>query len=382
MADRNRAAVDVQSLHRNAQRIRAVQHLHRERFVEFPQADVVDAQARALQQFRHREYRADAHFVGLAAGHREAAEDAQRLQAALFGQRGAHHYRGGTAVGELAGVACGDHAAGRRRADAAHGFQCGVGADAFVGGDGDFAARQLPAGLVGDAHRHRHRHDLVVEFPGRLRGGGGELAAHAVFVLAFFRNVVAAGHLFGGLQHVPVQLRLVRHQPRVAEHGLVHHALHAGNAFHAASDEHIAFAGDHALRGGRDGLQAAGAEAIDGHSRHADRAAGAQCDLACDVHAGRAFWIGAAHQHVLDFGRVDAGARDGVLHAVRAERGAVGHVESALPAFRQSGTRGGDDDGVGHGGFLGRMRCGGDQVKVLPSAASAASSGAGSHAPA
>ena len=34
--------------------------------------------AGALQQFRNREYRPDAHLVGLAARHREAAEDAQR----------------------------------------------------------------------------------------------------------------------------------------------------------------------------------------------------------------------------------------------------------------------------------------------------------------
>jgi hypothetical protein len=35
----------------------------------------------ALEQARHREHRADAHLVGLAAGGDEAAEDAERLQA-------------------------------------------------------------------------------------------------------------------------------------------------------------------------------------------------------------------------------------------------------------------------------------------------------------
>jgi hypothetical protein len=38
---------------------------------------------------------------------------------------------------------------------------------------------------------------------------------------------------------------------------------------------------------------------------------GAQRDLARDVGAGGAFGVGAAHQHVLDLGRVDAGALDG-----------------------------------------------------------------------
>ena len=56
-------------------------HLHRERLVELPQIDVGHGLAGALQQLRNREHRADAHFVGLAAGDREAAEDAQRLRA-------------------------------------------------------------------------------------------------------------------------------------------------------------------------------------------------------------------------------------------------------------------------------------------------------------
>ena len=62
---------------RDAELVAAVEHLDGERLVELPQADVVHLQARALQQARHREDRADAHLVGLAAGDREAAEDAR-----------------------------------------------------------------------------------------------------------------------------------------------------------------------------------------------------------------------------------------------------------------------------------------------------------------
>ena len=50
-------------------------------------------------------------------------------------------------------------------------------------------------------------------------------------------------------------------------------------------------------------------------------------------------------------GGVDAGALDRGLDRVAAQRGAVRHVESALPALGQGRAGGGDDDGVGHGGL-------------------------------
>ncbi len=67
-----------------------------------------------------------------------------------------------------------------------------------------------------------------------------------------------------------------------------------------------------------------------------------------DVAAGRALAEGRSHDHVLDFGRVDAGARHRVLHRMRAQRGAVGHVECALPALAEPGARSGYDDGFCH----------------------------------
>ena len=86
MADGDGAAVDVEPVVGDAELVAAVDHLHREGLVQLPQADVVDLEAGALEQPRHREHRADAHLVGLAAGDREAAEDAERLEAALLGQ--------------------------------------------------------------------------------------------------------------------------------------------------------------------------------------------------------------------------------------------------------------------------------------------------------
>ena len=45
VADGDRAAVDVQAVRRDAELVAAVEHLHREGFVQLPQVDVVDLQA-------------------------------------------------------------------------------------------------------------------------------------------------------------------------------------------------------------------------------------------------------------------------------------------------------------------------------------------------
>src|SRR5471032_2699727 len=117
VADGDRAAVDVQAVHRNAQLVGAVQHLHGERFVQFPQADVLDLQAGLFQQFRNCEHGTDAHLVRLATGHGEATEDAQRLQAFRFGDFGVHHDGHRSAVRKLASVAGAEDAARHRAAD-------------------------------------------------------------------------------------------------------------------------------------------------------------------------------------------------------------------------------------------------------------------------
>ena len=60
------------------------------------------------------------------------------------------------------------------------------------------------------------------------------------------------------------------------------------------------------------------------------------------------FGIGAAHHHVLDLGRVEPRALDGVAQGVAAERGPMGHVERAFPALAKRRARGGDNDGIWH----------------------------------
>src|ERR1700731_475221 len=54
VADRDRAAVDVVLLRVDAELVTRIQALAGERLVEFPQIDIGDLQALALQQLRHR----------------------------------------------------------------------------------------------------------------------------------------------------------------------------------------------------------------------------------------------------------------------------------------------------------------------------------------
>src|SRR5882724_10467217 len=77
VADRDRAAIDIELVHRNAEAVAAIEHLAGERLVQFPQIDIVHFHAGALQQLRYREYRTDAHLVRLAARDRKAAERAE-----------------------------------------------------------------------------------------------------------------------------------------------------------------------------------------------------------------------------------------------------------------------------------------------------------------
>src|ERR1700742_2783303 len=53
MADRNRAAVDVELVGIDAELVAAIDHLDRKGFIEFPEIDVVDLQAVALEPPRY-----------------------------------------------------------------------------------------------------------------------------------------------------------------------------------------------------------------------------------------------------------------------------------------------------------------------------------------
>ncbi|OIQ64419.1 hypothetical protein GALL_540290 [mine drainage metagenome] len=129
-------------------------------------------------------------------------------------------------------------------------------------------------------------------------------------------------------------------EPRVLQHVGVDLLLHARDALDPASDVNVTFATDDALRGQGNGLQARRAKTVHRHPRDRYRAAGAQSDLAGDVGAVSAFREGTTHDHVFHFSGIDAGTLNRVLHHMAAQRGTVGQVERALPAFGQRGAGG------------------------------------------
>ena len=112
----------------------------------------------------------DTHFVGLAAGNGKAAKNAERVQAALRREFGAHHHLHRRAIGELAGIAGRDHTAFDRRFDLRDAFVPGVAAYAFVLGSGGFTGGLGTGVLVDDFHGRGQRHDFVIEFAGGARG--------------------------------------------------------------------------------------------------------------------------------------------------------------------------------------------------------------------
>src|SRR5205085_4927748 len=85
MADRDRAAIDVEQLVRNAELIPAIDYLDGEGLVQLPEADVAHLQAEPVEQLRHCEDRADTHLVRLGAGDGHADIAAERGQALLRG---------------------------------------------------------------------------------------------------------------------------------------------------------------------------------------------------------------------------------------------------------------------------------------------------------
>src|SRR5579871_6600709 len=80
MADRDRAAIHVQPVVRYAELVAAVDHLHREGLVQFPEVDILDLQPVALEQLGHGEDRADAHLVRFAPHHLETTIDTEWLE--------------------------------------------------------------------------------------------------------------------------------------------------------------------------------------------------------------------------------------------------------------------------------------------------------------
>ena len=335
VAERDRAAVEVQHLVANAEFAHARQGLRGEGLVEFDDVDRADLDIGALQRLARRRDRADAHDVRLAAGHRHRGEARQRLKVVALGEFfRADEHRGG-AVGQRRRGAGGDRALlveGRLQPSQRLGR--GVGADAAV------LFHRRPVGFDG--------HDLVGQLAGGLRGGGLLVAAQRQFLLRRAGDLPAPRHILRrlahrhvGAGHLGVQRR-VRHRVEAA-------GRHARHALDAGADEGLAGAKADLPGGDMDRVHRGAAEPVDGCAPDAQRQVGLQRDEARHVEPLLGLREGAAENQILDLGRVDAGALHQSPHHFGDEIVGPHLGQRAFLGEREGGAGIACDDDVLHG---------------------------------
>ena len=253
VADRDRAAIDVELGRVDAELVARVQALAGEGFVQLPQVDVVDLQAMARQQSGDRKHRAYAHLVGLAARHCPALESAQRLQPTALGLLGFHQHDRSAAVGELAGIAGGDEVARTAdRLELGQASQRGVGAVALVTVDHHVDHRLFLRDLVDHLHPGLDRDDLVLELASSLGSGHQLLRLQRVLVLVIAAELVALGDDVGGLDHRHPECRVHRGQAIVTATAAT---TLVGDRIDTATHHHARTLFDDVVRGHSDRVQ-------------------------------------------------------------------------------------------------------------------------------
>ncbi len=194
-------------------------------------------------------------------------------------------------------------------------------------------------------------------------GVGGE------FVGLFAGDAEFSGDVFGAEAHVDIGVGIMVDQPRiggnlVAAHGDERHGLGA------AGDDDFGGAAANALGSKRDGLQAGGAEAVDGHRGGFDRETGAERGDAGDVHALFAFGHGAAEDDVVDLLGVDRrNAGEDFFYGEGSEIVGARGTQRAFVGAAYGSAYGGNDYGFWHGKSPRGARAG--RAKARPLASSA-----------
>src|SRR5687767_7876605 len=110
MAERDRAAVHVDLVVRDAELALAINGLARERFVDLEKIDVFDLHSILREQLLDRRIRTDAHDRGIDADRDVGAEIAEALQPKRLRGGFAHYERSGSAIRKRRAVARGDGA--------------------------------------------------------------------------------------------------------------------------------------------------------------------------------------------------------------------------------------------------------------------------------
>jgi len=127
---------------------------------------------------------------------------------------------------------------------------------------------------------------------------------------------------------------------------------HPGHALDAGGDHDVVRPRDDALGGEVRGLLGGAALTVDGGADRRFREPGGEGGVAAHVDCLVPHLHDAAHDHVLDQLRVEAGALDQSVQRERGEINGVDVLERAVPPPLR-GADGVDDDGRGHGSLLG-----------------------------
>ena len=209
MADRDRPAIHIEPIVRNAELVAAVEHLHGEGLVKLPQADILDRQIEAFQQLGDREYRADAHLIGFRTRHRHTDISAHGCEPPRLGDFRFHqHTRSGT-VGKLARIASRDRIAlAHDGVELCQPFDSRIGAVAIVHRNGDVLLRHLTRFAVLHVHRSRHFDDLVAELARSLRRRRPLLGLQRIGILILARDAIPFGDHFGSADHRHENIRM------------------------------------------------------------------------------------------------------------------------------------------------------------------------------
>ncbi|MNZ82899.1 hypothetical protein D3C78_1016110 [compost metagenome] len=307
MAQRDGATIgiDLRRVVGQAQFAQHRQALAGEGFVELDDIEITHRHTEALGQLAYRRYRTDAHDPRRNTGAGHAEDPGTWGQAVFFHcfSRGQDQCRG--TVVDPRGIACGDGLVRAiDRLQAGQGFQGGIGAWMLVVLDNGFAF------FVGDAHRH----DLFSEETCGLGGCGTLLATQGEGVLIGTRDLVIVGDVVGGLRHgidavlgfhqrvdeAPADGGVFElHVARKSGIGLAHHERRTGHRLDAAGNRQLHLAAGDGAKGGADSVHARGAEAVQGHTRHAVRQACQQQRHARDVAVVFAGLVGAAEEHLV-----------------------------------------------------------------------------------
>jgi len=349
MAERDRAAVHVDSGRLDPQLAQHRDHLHRKRFVDLEEIHVLQVPAGFLRDLAHRFDRRHQHQLRRQAAGGLADDSCEGRQAERAGLLRRHHDQRRRAVVDPGRVA-GRHAAVllERGAQPAQRFRRRVGTDRFVA-----IERYRRAFLLRDLDRD----DFVGEPALARRVRGLAMALGGVLILVGAPDLEVLGDVLAGHPHVAL---LERAPQAIVDHRIderaVAHAQPLANSreqvrgvahgFHAAGDGDVDVAGGNALRREHHRLQAGAAHLVDRHRRDVIGQAAVERRLPRRV-LSFAGGDHVAHDALVHGAGIDAGAAHRLAHRNRAKRGR-GELFQRSEELAGGGPDCGNDDRLTH----------------------------------